>query len=78
VSEDTQNFFFKVRLEVLTKNLYCTTNYDRYLSRNDDELEKLQAQRKDSKRPKSSRQDLLEALIKKEREEYDKGFGKWR
>ncbi|KAH8550351.1 translation machinery-associated protein 16 [Umbelopsis sp. PMI_123] len=47
---------------------------DMYLSRNDDELEKLQAQRKDSKRPKSSRQDLLEALIKKEREEYDKGF----
>jgi hypothetical protein len=49
----------------------------RYLSRNDDELEKLQALRKDNKRPKSSRQDLVEAMIRKEYDEYDQGFGKW-
>ncbi|CAO3671649.1 unnamed protein product [Umbelopsis vinacea] len=45
-----------------------------YLSRNDDELEKLQALRKDNTRPKSSRQDLVEAMIRKEYDEYDQGF----
>ncbi|CAO3661761.1 unnamed protein product [Umbelopsis ramanniana] len=45
-----------------------------YLSRNDEELEKLQALRKDSKRPKGNRQDMLEALVKKEHDEYDNGF----
>jgi hypothetical protein len=47
------------------------------LNRNEDELEKLQALRKDNKRPKTSRQDILEALIKKESDEYDNGFGKF-
>ncbi|KAI9285313.1 translation machinery-associated protein 16 [Umbelopsis sp. AD052] len=47
---------------------------DMYLNRNEEELEKLQALRKDSKRPKSSRQDMLEALVKKEHDEYNKGF----
>ncbi|KAJ2957423.1 hypothetical protein NQZ79_g6844 [Umbelopsis isabellina] len=44
-----------------------------YLCRHDEELENLQALRKGS-RPKTSRQDILEALIKKEKDEYEKGF----
>ncbi|KAG2175500.1 hypothetical protein INT43_001147 [Umbelopsis isabellina] len=46
-----------------------------YLCRHDEELENLQALRKGN-RPKTGRQDILEALIKKEKDEYEKGFGK--
>ncbi|KAF7731456.1 translation machinery-associated protein 16 [Apophysomyces ossiformis] len=49
---------------------------DMYLKRNDEELQKLREERESSsfKRPKSSRENLLEALIQSERAEYVSGF----
>ncbi|KAG0173009.1 hypothetical protein DFQ28_006345 [Apophysomyces sp. BC1034] len=49
---------------------------DMYLKRNDEELQKLREDRESSsfKRPKSSRETLLEALIASEHAEYVSGF----
>ncbi|KAI8098888.1 uncharacterized protein BX664DRAFT_319861 [Halteromyces radiatus] len=60
--------------------LTCTTKDDMhdmismYLERNDDELEKLQKDRQLTKRPKSSREHLLEATITSEKDEYKSGM----
>ncbi|RUP24688.1 hypothetical protein BC936DRAFT_138901, partial [Jimgerdemannia flammicorona] len=48
---------------------------DMYLKRHDEELTELKALHRKGQRPKAAREDLLIALIKKERDEYAKGFG---
>ncbi|RUS33578.1 hypothetical protein BC938DRAFT_471034 [Jimgerdemannia flammicorona] len=48
---------------------------NRYLKRHDEELTELKALHRKGQRPKAAREDLLIALIKKERDEYAKGFG---
>ncbi|OZJ06140.1 hypothetical protein BZG36_01018 [Bifiguratus adelaidae] len=50
------------------------TLIEQYISRNDAELEELKTTHRKGQRPKAAREDVLAALIAKERDEYKKGM----
>ncbi|ORZ18991.1 hypothetical protein BCR42DRAFT_411995 [Absidia repens] len=64
----------------LDESLPCTTKADMhdmiemYLERNDDELKRLQQERVTTKRPKTSREHMIEAAIASDKDEYKSGM----